>query len=91
MSYKKLFNLIIKHGHVPVNFKLSIIAPLGLIKDNRKDNKDINNNKPVTLISVLAKLFEICLYSKLIIFCGITGTQYEFEKGGGCERSISTV
>ena len=30
---KKLFNLIIKHGHVPVDFKLGVIAPV--IKDKR--------------------------------------------------------
>ena len=33
----------------------------------------------------------MCLYSKLVSYCGITGMQYGFEKGGGCERSISTV
>ena len=40
---------------------------------------------------MLAKLFEMCLYSKLVGYCGITGMQYGFEKGGGCKRSISTV
>ena len=33
----------------------------------------------------------MCLYSKLVDYFGITGMQYGFEKGGGCERSISTV
>ena len=86
---KKLFNLIITHGHVSVDFKLGVIAPV--IKDKRKDNEGVNNYKPVTLISVLAKLFEMCLYSKLVGYCGIIGMQYGFEKGGGCERSIPTV
>ena len=40
---------------------------------------------------MLAKLFETCLYSKLIGHCGITEVQFGFEKGGGCEWSISTV
>ena len=66
---KKLFNLIIKHGHVPVDFKLGIIAPV--IKDKRKDNENVNNYRPVTLISVLAKLFEMCLHSILVGYCGI--------------------
>ena len=83
---KKLFNLIIKHGHVPVDFKLGVIAPV--IKDKRKDNDDVKDYRPVTLISVLAKLFEMCFYSKLVGYCGI---QYGFEKGGCCERSISSV
>ena len=36
------------------------------------------------LISVLAKLFEMCLYSKLVGYCDITGMQYGFEKGSRC-------
>ena len=40
---------------------------------------------------MLAKLFEMCLYSKLVDYCGITGMQYGFEKRSGCARSISTV
>ena len=38
---KKLFNVIIKHDHVPVDFKLGDIAPV--IKDKRKDNENVNN------------------------------------------------
>ena len=40
---------------------------------------------------MLAKLFEMCLYSKLVGYCGITGMLNRFEKGDDCERSISTV
>ena len=60
---KKLFNLIIKHAHVPVDFKFGVIAPV--ITDKRKDNEDVNNYRSVTLVSALAKLFEMCLYFKL--------------------------
>ena len=31
------------------------------------------------------------MYTKLVGYCGITGMQYGFEKGGGCEQNISTV
>ena len=34
---KKLFDLIIKYGYVPVDFKLGVIAPV--IKDKRKEKK----------------------------------------------------
>ena len=33
----------------------------------------------------------MCLYTKLVGHCGITGMQFGFEKGGDCERNISTV
>ena len=29
--------------------------------------------------------FEMHLYTKLVGHCGITGMQFGFEKGGGCE------
>ena len=84
-----MLNLFIKHDHVPVDFKLGVIKLV--IKDKRKYNEDVSNYRLVTIICVLAKLFEMCLYTKLVGYCGITGMQDGFEKGGGCERSISTV
>ena len=36
---------------------------------------------------MLTKLFEMCLHTKLS-HCGITGMQFGFKKGSGCERGI---
>ena len=44
-----LFSLIVKHGHVPLNFKRSIIIPI--IKDGKKKTTDVDNYKPITIIS----------------------------------------
>ena len=41
------------------------------MKDKRKNNEDVNNYRPVTLIPVSAKLFEMCLYTKLVGYCGL--------------------
>ena len=56
------------------------LITLTWIINKRKDNEDVNNYRPVTLMSVLAKLFEMCLYSKLVGYSGITRMQYGFEK-----------
>ena len=36
-----LFAIIIRHGHVPNNFKHGVIIPV--IKDNRKGPEDVDN------------------------------------------------
>ena len=45
-----LFAIIIKHGHVPDNFKHGVIIPV--IKENRKGPGDVDDYRPITIISV---------------------------------------
>ena len=56
---KKLFQLIVKHGRVPKNFKIGVIVPV--VKYSRKSTADVNNYRPVTIIYVMSKLFEMCV------------------------------
>ena len=44
-----LFAIIIKHGHVPDDSKHGVIIPV--IKDNRKGPGDVDNYRPITIIS----------------------------------------
>ena len=62
---KMLFNLIIKHVHVPVDFELRVMAPV--MKDKRKDTEDVRNNRPFATLFVLAKRFDMCWYTKLVV------------------------
>ena len=45
---KQLFNLIIKHRHVPYNFRQGYNCAY-IIKDKLKDTKDASNYRPVTI------------------------------------------
>ena len=58
-----LFQLIIKHGHVPSDFKNGLIVPV--VTDKRKDVDNVDNYKSVTIICVISKLFETCLLNRL--------------------------
>lgn len=76
-----LINLSFKTGVFPDILKFSIVKPL-----HKKGNKsDLGNYRPITLISVLSKLFEKCMYSRLIDFCSkftiIKKEQNGFQKG----------
>ena len=55
---KLLFNLILKHGYGPSDFKEGMIVRV--LKDKMKDNRDIENYRPITIISMLSKIFEMC-------------------------------
>ena len=84
-----LFAIIIKRGHVPDNFKHGIIIPV--IKDNRKGLGDVDNYRPITILSVFSKLFEICLYNKINGCLNVSGLQLGFVKEGGCDKNLYTV
>jgi hypothetical protein len=86
---KQLFDLIMRHGHVPLDFKIGVISPV--IKDARKDMCSVDNYRPVTIISVISKLFEMCLYKMIGGCLNVAGMQFGFVKGGGCDKSIFTV
>ena len=57
---KQLFNLILKHGYVSSDFKEGMI--ITLLKDKMKENRDIEHYRPITIISILSKIFEMYLY-----------------------------
>ena len=58
-----LFNGIIQHGYVPVEFLLGTITPI--VKDTQGDISDPSNYRGITLSSLPAKLFEFALQKKL--------------------------
>ena len=86
---RNLCRLIVKHGHVPQNFQLGVIIPI--IKDNKRDKNDIDNYRPVTIISMISKVFAMCMYRKIYYNLNVSGLQLSFVKGGGCDKSFFTV
>ena len=81
-----LFSLIVKHGHVPLNFKRCIIVPI--IKDNKKKTTDVDNYRLITIISVISKIFEMCIFRKINCFFDFCGLLLGLVKGVGCEKSL---
>lgn len=59
-----LVNSSFESGIFPELLKTSIVKPL--FKKN--DKKDMGNYRPITLIPIFAKLFEKCMYKRLIMF-----------------------
>ena len=58
----KMFNLVYNVGCIPSEWKTSNVVPV-----HKKDNKsDIENYRPISLISLVMKVFERVLYEELL-------------------------
>ena len=60
---KLLFHSILQHGYVPPDFKEGMIIPV--LKNKIKDNRGIENYRPIIIISMLSKIFEMCLNKRM--------------------------
>ena len=56
-----------------------------------KDNRDIENYRPLTIISTLSKIIEMCFYKRMCSKLQTDGMQYGCVKEGGCEKRIFSV
>ena len=74
----------IKHGHVKADFKTSVMIPA--VKD--KKNNDLSKYRPVTIIFVLSKLYEACVYRKIKDKVSVCELQLSYLSEGGCEKSL---
>ena len=60
-----------------------MITPI--IKNHRGDKDDVDNYIPITIISLISKVFEMCIYRKICNNLNVLGLQFGFAKGGGCD------
>ncbi|CAG9789488.1 unnamed protein product [Diatraea saccharalis] len=86
-----LINLSFSTGIYPNILKLSIIRPLF----KKGEKSDIRNYRPITLVSILSKIFEKCMLSRLSDFCDkfniIRPEQYGFQKNKSTTTAIFTL
>lgn len=89
MTY--LINLSFSLGIFPESLKLSIVKPL--YKTGEKS--DVNNYRPITLIPIFSKIFEKCMYKRLIEFCNkfniIRKEQFGFQKNKSTTLAIYSL
>ena len=57
------YNRVISHGHLPDDFMKTIVIPLK--KNKSGDTSNVNNYRPIALVTVASKIFEIILLERL--------------------------
>ena len=66
------------HGFVPPELLKGVISPL--VKDKFGNLNDLNNYRPVMCSSILFKIFEYCLLSKIEPYVEMNDRQHGFRK-----------
>jgi len=76
---------------VPDLFKISSVTPIF----KKGDTNVINNYRPISMISNIAKIFEKIIKDRLVTFLEsnnyIHQSQYGFQKGKGTDQAIAKV
>ena len=86
-----LFNLCIKSGKIPDEWKISFVNP----KPKPKTYKaSIENYRPISVISPIAKLFEMCIDTQIRDYFEsnlLHDNQFGFRKNRSCELALNTI
>jgi len=59
-----IFNRIIKNGNIPDDLKIATVKPIF----KKRSSSDPNNFRPISLTSVVCKLFEAMLLKNLVAY-----------------------
>lgn len=86
-----LINVSFETGTFPDALKYSIVKPLF----KKGEKCDINNYRPITLIPILSKIYEKCMYRRLIDYCEkfhiISKEQYGFQKNKSTTLAVFSL
>ena len=84
-----LLSLIMTHGNVPSEFKTRVITPV--VTNYRKSFLNVDKNRPVKIILMLSKIFEMYIYRRIHGLLNLDGLQLGFVTEVGCDKSLFTV
>lgn len=77
-----IIETMIKYGITPYLFNIGIIKPI--IKDDKRDNGDINNLRPVTVSDTLANIYEKIILTEIDKTHTNKDRQFGFKVNSSC-------
>ena len=80
---------MVRHEHVPSDFSKSIIV--SLVKDKSGDMCLSSNFRPITLVPVISKVFEMFILNCYADHLANDDLQFGFKKSLGCANAIFTL
>ena len=84
-----LFNAIFVHGYIPKDMIKSVIVPI--IKSKTKSSNNKSNYRPVTIATVISKVFERVLFIRMEPYLYSSDNQFGFKRGHGTDMCIFTL
>ena len=85
----KLFNTCLVHDFVPDDFGTSLIVPVS--KGDLSKLNLFEDYRPVSLINVTSKMFEVCLYNYLSHVIVTNDLQFGFTADRGCQKALMVM
>ena len=81
-----LFNMMLRHSHVPRQFQLGTIVPI--VKDHQGDLGSLDNYRGITIAPIISKIFEHVL--KIVFFKYLSTSKYQFgfKKGSSTSHAL---
>ena len=84
---KKLFELMLSIGYVPVNFNTSIIKPIP-----KKNNiASLVDYRPISISLVICSILESCLLSKMKVLESMHRNQFGYKCATSCKSAYYVV
>ena len=80
------FTSALTHGHVPAAFMQSILVPV--IKNKSIDSHDVNNYRPIALVTIASNFFEMIVLDAIEPFIVTCDNQFGFKKKHSTEHCI---
>ena len=82
----KLFNLSYQTGQIPQEWRNANVVPI----HKKKDKSNVENYRPISLTSLIMKIFEKCVRNQIYNLCcdKITGYQHGFLPSKSCSSQM---
>ena len=78
---------MLKVGYVPNAFGVGLIVPIP--KGDKSSHDKLDDFRGITINSVIAKVFEHCLYKCCQSYFFSSDRQFGFKKKLGCQHAVS--
>jgi len=83
---RSLFNVCLMHGKIPQECMQAVIVPI--CKNKNGDIGDAGSYRPVSLATIICKLFEHCIFSCISPRLATTDNQFGFKPKHGTDMCI---
>ncbi|KAJ2945534.1 hypothetical protein O0L34_g353 [Tuta absoluta] len=80
------YTLCIRHSYLPQDLMRTIVVPV--VKDKTGDISDKNNYRPISLATIIAKVFDSVLNTQLEKHLNLHSNQFGFRPGLSTESAI---